>query len=749
MKKTFCRVAAMLLSLVMMITALYVSPIGATATAATTAPMLAYVPLDNRPVVYQRVQMAAGAAGFDIRVPSESLFTTKLDGQGGTGINGSQHGDGAAIMDWLDEQEAAGCNYYIIHLDQMLSGGLVGSRHPDSQTVTQEEADIINRLLALANKSENRIYFIDIVMRLASTGSYKGYESAQYSALRAWGAENRYIIDDAAFSTRDYNTSVDLINQIHSKYRYDPDGNTIAYDTSALTEANVNEYLAFRKRKLTLMNMMIQELKPGTPYLVGVDDSTPNKNIQWNELMFLDARANAMGLDYVRMSDTDSIGLMALARCANDMYGVRPRVRVRYYGNGADKTDDYGNDTLRQNVDSHIACLNAVSVSSDAEVEVLVLTQPDSSYSDSSYKTAIDNLVSKAQSNITNHIPTIVIEVSEQYIKAWGNDSKNLQDELLDKVDIGRLMGYSNWNTVGNSIGIALGIGVSRYTYIKYDEAPTEASHNWHLQSLTYAYVKDISYNARNKINTWEKKADNGIKYWLEETKGWNANNHYADIVAYKGSISAGRAYINEKLESYMRGTANGSYNGNANQIESLLEGDDMYTSLNRTVQTADIGTITLSNFYFPWDRLFEIYFSVSGDFSGYNTYYLKDSSLLRRVPTVQNGSTFTAHSKEQFGASTVTVKNLSGTTIGNADYVGTGYSVKFNNDSKTYAAVVTADVSGDGKITTTDVYQTMNRVLGAISFSAAQDAAAEVNEDGKISSTDARQMLQLALKQP
>ncbi len=770
MKHLWKRAVACLLCAAMMIV-----PVSGETSTGTEAPILAYVPLDNRPVVYQRVEMAAGAAGFDIRLPDEELFMTKLDGQGGTGVNGSQHGDGAAIMDWLEQMETNGCNTYIIHLDQMFSGGLVGSRHPDSETITDEELDIMERLLALSNDPSNKVYYIDIVMRLASTASYKGYESAQYSALRSWGAEDRYIMSTTDFYTTDYEASVAQLEEIHANYRIGADGSTIAYDTSALTEANVNEYLAFRKRKMMLMNMMIQYIGTNSAYLVGVDDSTPNKNIQWNELAFLDARADVMDLDYVRMSDTDSIGLMAVARCANDYYGVRPKVQVRYYGNKADANDDYGNDTLRESVDDHIACLNAASVDSGADVEVLVLTQPDSSYSDQTYKDNIDALVAKANSNISSHIPTIVIEVSEVYGDAWGNGSKNLQDELLNNVEIGRLMGYSNWNTVGNSIGIALGMGVARYTYLDYEENITEESHIWQLQSLTYAFVKDVSYNARNKLNTWHSYAKSSFHYWLVKTKGWYDNNFFLDQTAgtvnnmdsydgkSDGNVTAGRAYINQALEDFMRGNAK-SYVGSAYEaptatadyiVNKLLD-DQLYTNLNRTVQTADIGTIELSNFRFPWDRHFEIYFDVTATLEGNgHTYYSNQknwtdsdgntANVLWRVPVAQTVQTFKTHATEQYGSVTLTDAN-GGTPVSSA-FVGTGYQVTISG--VTYTAIVKADVNGDATITSADVRDVMRHVLGQSTLTTAQQAAANVHTDKlQINSTDARQILQMVLRQ-
>ena len=366
-----------------------------------------------------------------------------------------------------------------------------------------------------------------------------------------------------------------------------------------------------------------------------------------------------------------------------------------------------------------------------------------------------------------NDVPTIVLEVSEVYIDAWGNGYKNLQDELINNVEIGKLLGYSNWNTVGNSTGIALGMGVARYTYLKYEENISAESHDWHLQSLTYAYVKDISYNARNKLNTWHSYAKSAFHYWLSKHIGWYDNNFWltnpsipeADNMdnydgKADGNATMGRNRLNTALEDFMRGNGSKhlpnaeSFDANADTITARLKGDEMYTNLNRAVQTAKIGTITLSNFRFPWDRHFEIYFDVSGSFTSARTYYNKVDTLIHRVPTKQTASDFKAHAAEQYGVSTVVVRNKNGITIGNNDLVGTGYAVTLGSDSTTYAAVVYAETDGDGKITTSDVRQVVQYVLDVETFSAAQKAAADVDGNAKISSTDARRILQLALRQ-
>ena len=84
---------------------------------------IAYVPLDDRPDNVERVEYLAESLGYVLEIPETDLYRTRLDGQP-LNENGTQYGDMAALYGWVLEQEAAGCDRYILSLDQLLSGGL-------------------------------------------------------------------------------------------------------------------------------------------------------------------------------------------------------------------------------------------------------------------------------------------------------------------------------------------------------------------------------------------------------------------------------------------------------------------------------------------------------------------------------------------------------------------------------------------------------------------------------------------------
>ena len=772
MKHLFKRVTACLLCVAMLIVPMQFSPVSAQT---AEKPVLAYVPLDDRPVVVDRVVYGAGSAGFDIVLPPDaSWYQTHLDNQLTNKDNPdtkytdeSQVGNGAAIMDWLEQMEADGCDYYIIHLDMMFSGGLVGSRYPDTHYDADgylnisEQLEIAERLAALSEKPENKVYYVDTVMRLASTGGFKGYEIDMYNKIRAFAKQARFDLNEANWVTTDYATACKILTDPNdSIYKfYNVGANWATLDKNGLTDEQIKLYNLARQRKMRLINYMMQ-YAPSSYYIIGVDDASPEVTIQTNDIDFIHSRMKAMGIEYSLFADTDSAGLMALSRLATDYYNdTKIPVKVRYYGDMADKpADGYDIGTLRTNVQSHVECANGVVTDGTGKVELLVLTKISDSHTiqangaSSTYRNNIDKLIAQAKSNIANNIPTIIVDCSTEsnYRSSWvkGNSDsanyKNLQDELLKNVEISKLMGYSNWNTVGNTLGIAIGQGMARYTYLANETNITAASHEAFLKAMTYAYVKDITYNARNKMQdyTWQ------FQYWISNKaggSGWNNGNFFASMMAYSdGSsykedweLSRGEHYVNNELTwCMMRGGDANAYSGCGQQVLNAIKAGEIYTDLSGRVTTMSIANVTLDNFRCPWYRQFEITFDIDVTLNFYNV-----GNFLTGITASETVSIFADQAAVQFGVSSVVVKDFNGNTAAADVKVGTGFSVTANGS--TYTVVVYGDVDGNGFSNTIDVRNVMANVLGSVSYTAAQTTAADHDGDSKVTSTDARRMLQ------
>lgn len=260
---------------------------------------IAYVPLDDRPDNVERVVYLAESLGYALAMPEADWYRTALDGQP-LNENGTQCGDMAKLFQWVLDQEAAGCDRYILSLDQLLSGGLVNSRCaggydvslPGGETV-QVSAMLDELLAALSADGSNVVWLLDSVMRLANvTVGYQGARLEHYNWMRAFGAQPRETLAEADLT----------IENVLETYWQGPDGadpydgaarqmEAVSADDYYQPSRFVSEFIETRERKLRLSDEVQRILsQPGHEnfrLLIGIDDSSLEDCIQKNEIAYL------------------------------------------------------------------------------------------------------------------------------------------------------------------------------------------------------------------------------------------------------------------------------------------------------------------------------------------------------------------------------------------------------------------------------------------------------------------------------
>ncbi len=407
---------------------------------------IAYVPLDDRPVNTTRVQLLAQSAGFRLRMPEKQLYRTALDGQPAN-ANGTRHGDGDALLRWLETVDA---DYYVISMDQILSGGLVHSRW---ETEISHEQQTIHRLLAAV--AGKKVILLDTVMRLAPTVGYGGCTLAEYEALRAYGQQSRpSLVGDL---------TADLVIA----------GYPVATD---LEETVISQYLAARSRKLRLAEYLLKAVsgKENILLLYGVDDSSPENNIQTNEIAFIKQHLGQGCL----FAGTDEMGLLAVARMICGHGGGAPKVGVRYFGADPQRpADAYDVGPLKDNVEAHLAALGLEAAADAGDLELLVFGGEDPAA-----------LLEHYRGNLQKGLPTMIVDLGEAF--ALPNAM------VAADVEVSCLLSYSSWNTAGNAIGIALANGLARYAYLKQAAEPVKGANSAFVKGLTLSFAKDVSYGA-------------------------------------------------------------------------------------------------------------------------------------------------------------------------------------------------------------------------------------------------------------
>ncbi len=488
---------------------------------------VAYIPIDNRPVNYDRAIMLAKSVGIDLVMPEEDLFRTALDNMS-PNKNGSTYGDREELLEWLKETDKT-CDYFVLSLDQLLSGGLVASRWLDN-TDLSFEYEVADYIINLAKN--NTVVLFDTVMRLASTVNYQGYQMNEYNNLRSYGSMARKVLKGNELT----------VDNIIAGYKYAPNGSKIS---TPLSEKAVDKYLASRTRKLKLIDYILSQSLDDLEYCyIGVDDSSTTENIQTNEINLISNKLGGNGAIY---AGTDELGLMGITRIVTKLYGSA-KVGVTYFGSNKDQiADEFDFASLEYEIENHISSLGCtVAKGGEGDVEVLVITK--NAGNDQAVK-----LVDKAFSLIESKKPVIIIDPNSK-------NADFLQKQLLTReFPLSMLLGYSNWNTAANAMGIALSNGISRYTYLANCSNITRQSHRGFLEASTFGFLKDISY-----------------KYY-------------------------GFSIENPKVSGY------GSYTAIVKQIND----SPVITSLSPyTVSGHE--TVSVDNFRYPWERTFEMTFDVN-----------------------------------------------------------------------------------------------------------------------------------------
>ena len=550
-------------------------------------PVIAYVPLDDRPDNVERVVYLAESVGYTLAMPEADLYRTRLDGQPAN-ENGTQYGDLAALYEWVLAQEAAGCDRYMLSMDQLLSGGLVNSRHTaESLTVTlsdgrtMTDTELLERLLtALAADGNNRVWLLDSVMRLAPTVGYAGFGIEEYNALRAYGAAPRKEASGTELTAE----------AVTADYRLGSGEALLRAADFGLTEEQADTYLSARRRKLELSDRMM-EVVSGREYgnfrvLIGIDDSSEEDSIQKNEIAYLRSRLRAGD---ALLSGVDDLAFKAVTKLYLEECGWSGgTAAVRYFG-GSEKEPAcaYDFQPLDDIMEEHLAFF-ALTRSGNyraAGLQVLVLTQPQAAENSGSYYTQLIEALKECRER---GWPTILIDAGNG---AYGTA---FHEALTEQVELGWLLSYAGFLDMAIVTGTALSHGVARYAHLEHGETSTGEEKAF-AKTLADSILKDFCY--KNVVRE-------DLLAYIRNDLGASPDNFW--------NPDTDRETILRRLEQGMEAAAR--------SVVKNLERSNCIVSLDRSAENGGLagwGGVELSNYRFPWDRAFEIGMDIEvGDFT-------------------------------------------------------------------------------------------------------------------------------------
>lgn len=447
-----------------------------------------YVPLDDRPVNLDDVIKLGQACGLKLITPNAAHIRNRIDSQktasGNQIVSTSSptFGNPANIRQFILDH-AASVDGFIISIDMLVYGGLIGSRrlrdngggtYPNYDPTATHLLDVIRQIKQM--HPSKPVYVLDTIMRLATTSFTEGLSYKAYTESRSFMGEERYP----------YTSFEDILNGYDKNAIGEHFGNTINF--------NKTDYYNTRQHKFKTNYYVLEQLTR-LGYIdflvIGVDDAK-TKGVQKNEISFVENFiANSLGGDRngqnpdkaVILPDADGLGHSLVARMANQLLrgGNKTRISVLYYGpDGSTITDPYEYMNVDQNIRYHIDVVGGQYATSSPNIELIAITDASQ----------ISSAVSRIHANGTNRIATVVVNFS-------GSTVQNVVSEaLLASQYTGCILGYCAWNTTGNRIGISLGMGQARYAFLvtETQTAALNAAVNAHGSLLFKRFLKDYYY---------------------------------------------------------------------------------------------------------------------------------------------------------------------------------------------------------------------------------------------------------------
>ena len=538
---------------------------------------IAYVPLDDRPDNVERVVYLAESLGYALAMPEKVLYRTALDGQP-KNFDSLQRGEPWSLFTWVLEQEAAGCDRYILSLDQLHSGGLVASRSMTGYDIelpgggTVQVHSMLEKLLTALSADENNVvWLLDSVMRLAPTVGYEGGTLEDYNAIRAFGALPRRTLEGDALNLED----------IGESYWWGPNGENLRSQTK---EAGAYEaalrHVRSRDRKMTLSYVVQDTLsKPGYEnfrLLTGIDDSSLEDCIQKNEIAYLrqGLRTDSEGkqLDWL-LSGVDDLAFKAVARLYLDETGwTGARTAVTYLGGTEDRPAcEYDFQPLTEIMEEHLAFFD-LREADTAELQILVLTQPEDPDQMNAYR---KHLIEALRDYRKAQRPTILIDASN------GTYGTAVYEALTKDTELGYLLAYSGMLDMAIVTGTALSHGAARYAVLKNGENTDAMDRAW-ARTLADSVLKDFCYKGVVR---------NDLLAYIRNDLGGDPNNFW--------SPELDREDLLRRLEEDMK--------KETAPVIRTLEQSRFLSSLEEEPEEKHWGGIALENYRFPWDRAFEI----------------------------------------------------------------------------------------------------------------------------------------------
>ena len=468
-------------------------------------PVLALLPLDDRPVNYDYPIYLARLAGVELRLPIREWL--------GNPWRESQH---SRLVDWL-ATEAQTADVLIVALDTLAYGGLIPSRisHEPLETIL-ERLSIIKKVKA--QRAQVSILAFSVILRISRANSSE--EEKDYWAT--------YGSDMFRLSYLEHKISLG-----EATPQEQVEKNDLAYHIPAEV---YDDYLAGRKRNHQVNLEMIDWLEQDIfEYLLLPQDDTAEYGCNIAEAREIQATIRRRNLTSraITYPGADEIGCLLLASAACRRAGFKPKVYPRYSSiHSAGVTTSYEDRPIHELIKAHLAPLEGILVPTPEKADLLLYVNapaynqgdasmqwsiwqaadpihprlparliPDHNQPDADPMMRITRLeMQSPERNPEEFVRSVLVDLDVKLPVAVADvayvNGADLQlgSLLLQHAESACLTAYAGWNTAGNTLGCTLAHGVLRLLARRNRDDPEQT--RAHYEFLFLRILDDYYYQA-------------------------------------------------------------------------------------------------------------------------------------------------------------------------------------------------------------------------------------------------------------
>lgn len=546
-------------------------------------PVMALLPMDDRPVNYDYPSYLARLAGYELHLPPRDWL--------GNPCRASQH---IRLVEWMIK-EAENAQVLVVALDTLAYGGLIPSR-----TSREPQESVLERLSVLkkikAEHAKLTILASSVILRISRANSSeeeKDYWASYGSSMfRCSYLEHKSSLGIA--STQEQEELSLLYKRIPGEVYKD--------------------YLAGRQRNHQVNLRMIDWLEEGIfDFLLLAQDDTAEYGWNIAEARIIQAALRRKNLTdrAITYPGADEIGCLLLASAICKQAQFKPRVYPRYTSiHSASLITSYEDRPLHELVKAHLAPLGGTIALSPEEADlILFLNAPAHAQGEASFQwlnwkglkafkadlpvslqpylegVASDPLYSITRDEMETPerspeelVRSIIDELGRKRSVALADvafvngSDLILGNLLMQHSESVRLSAYAGWNTAGNTLGSVLSHAVLRLLMKRNGDDPEQT--RAHYEYLFLRFLDDYFYQARERSRCLlEDLPELGIQPGMERLP--------------LSSIKAVEKRVHERMLMA------------AKELEKLF------------IKAGVVKSVSVEHITLPWQRLFEVGFDV------------------------------------------------------------------------------------------------------------------------------------------